>query len=200
MGSTNPSFSRGTKAFNSVSFPAKTHTCTFAHSKSMAIILMNMSGKNLQNFLNKHLKEHKLLRREVFSALQMTLDSDMLVLEALEGFYPPNHQEEENGFHRNIIRQSCILLLEQLTELSWGIIPEAKLKASKLAFAWKAKMMTEMENDLAILGFLLLVGCYGLASAFDKDELESLYHKIAHHVNTSKICHVLGISDNTSSK
>ncbi|KAL3349485.1 hypothetical protein AABB24_022548 [Solanum stoloniferum] len=200
MGSTNPSIPTGTKALNSVSVSAKACACTFDHSNTMAIILMNMSGKNLQNFLNKHSKEHKLLRSEVFSALQMSLDSDMLVLEALEGFYPPNHQREEIGLHRNIIRQSCILLLEQLMELSQEIIPEAKLKATKLAFAWKAKMMAEMENHLTILGFLLLVGCYRLSSAFDKDELESLYHKVAHHVNTSKICHVLGISDNTSKK
>ncbi|XP_049351769.1 FRIGIDA-like protein 5 isoform X2 [Solanum verrucosum] len=200
MGSTNPSIPTGTKALNSLSVSAKACACTFDHSNTMAIILMNMSGKNLQNFLNKHSKEHKLLRSEVFSALQMSLDSDMLVLEALGGFYPPNHQREEIGLHRNIIRQSCILLLEQLMELSREIIPEAKLKASKLAFAWKAKMMAEMENHLTILGFLLLVGCYRLSSAFDKDELESLYHKVAHHVNTSKICHVLGISDNTSKK
>uniref|UniRef100_A0A3Q7F7A6 FRIGIDA-like protein n=1 Tax=Solanum lycopersicum TaxID=4081 RepID=A0A3Q7F7A6_SOLLC len=200
MGSTNPSIRTGTKALNSVSVSAKACACTFDHSNTMAIIIMNMSGNNLQNFLNKHSKEHKLLRSEVFSALQMSLDSDMLVLEALEGFYPPNHRREEIGFHRNIIRQSCILLLEQLMELSREIIPEAKLKASKLAFAWKAKMMTEMENHLTILGFLLLVGCYRLSSAFEKEELESLYHKVAHHVNTSKICHVLGISDNTSKK
>ncbi|XP_059302444.1 uncharacterized protein LOC132054453 [Lycium ferocissimum] len=188
MGSSNPSFLTGTKA------PA----CTLGHSNAMAIILMNMRGKNLQNFLNKHLKEHKLLRSEVFSAILMSLDSGMLVLEALEGFYAPEHQKEEIGFHRDIIRRSCILLLEQLMELSPGIKPEAKLEASKLAFAWKAKMMAEMENHLAILGFLLLVGCYRLTSAFDKDELESLYHKVAQHVNTSEICHVLGISNNTS--
>ncbi|KAK4379022.1 hypothetical protein RND71_000884 [Anisodus tanguticus] len=122
----------------------------------------------------------------------------MLVLEALDGFYPPDHQKEEIGFHRNIIRQSCILLLEQLMELSPGIKPEAKLEASKLAFAWKVKMMAEMENHLAILGFLLLLGCYRLASAFDKDELESLYDKVARHVNTSEICHVLGSDDFSS--
>ncbi|MCD7453887.1 hypothetical protein HAX54_022593 [Datura stramonium] len=195
---TNPSTPTGTKALNSVSFSAKARACSLGHSNTMAVILVNMGGKNLQKFLNKHLKEHKLLRNEVYSALLMSLDSGMLVLEALEGFYPPDHQEEEIGFHCNIIRQSCIVLLEQLMELSPGIKPEAKLEASKLAFAWKAKMMAEMENHLAILGFLLLVGCYRLASAFDKDELESLYHKVAHHVNTSEIRHVLGISDNTS--
>ncbi|XP_009779774.1 FRIGIDA-like protein 5 isoform X1 [Nicotiana sylvestris] len=198
MGSTNPSSPTGTKALNSASFSARTPSCTLGHSNSMAIILMNMSGEDLQNFLNKHLKEHKLLRSEVFSALQMSLDSGMLVLEALVGFYPPDYQKEEIEFNRNIIRQSCILLLEQFMELSPEIKPEAKLEASKLAFAWKAKMMGEMENHLAILGFLLLVGSYRLASAFDKDELESLYHKVSPHVNTSEICHALGISNNTS--
>ncbi|KAJ8572953.1 hypothetical protein K7X08_009464 [Anisodus acutangulus] len=181
MGSTNPSIPTGT--LSSASFSATAPACTLGHSNAMSIILMNMSGKNLQNFLNKHLMEHKLLRSEVFSALLMSLDS-----------------KEEIGFHRNIIRQSCILLLEQLMELSPGIKPEAKLEASKLAFAWKAKMMAEMENHLAILGFLLLLGCYRLASAFDKDELDSLYDKVARHVNTSEICHVLGISNNTSKR
>ncbi|KAF3670130.1 putative myosin-10-like isoform X2 [Capsicum annuum] len=190
MGSTNPSIHRG--------FSAKACACTLGLSNAMAIILMNMSGKNLQKFLNKHLKEHKLLRSEVFSALRMSLDSDMLVLEALEGFYPPDHQKEEIGFHRDIIRQSCILLLEQFMELPPEIKPEAKLEASKLALAWKAKMISGKEDQLAILGFLLFVGCYRLASAFGKDELGSLYHKVAHRVNTSKICHALDISDNTS--
>lgn len=67
--------------------------------------------------------------------------------------------------------------------LSPEIKPKAKLEERKLAFDWKAKMIAETENYLAILGFLLLVGAYGLASSFDKYELESLCHTVAQDEN-----------------
>lgn len=84
--------------------------------------------------------------------------------------------------------------------LSPEIKPKAKLEAHKLAFDWKAKMIAETENYLAILGFLLLVGAYGLASSFDKYELESLCHTVAQDENAYQNFHVLGIAGNTSHK
>ncbi|XP_075098241.1 uncharacterized protein LOC107825057 [Nicotiana tabacum] len=192
--STSPSVPTDTKTLSSTSFSRKASTCMLGHSDAMASILVSMGGKNLQNFLYNHWNEQELLRIEISRALKMSCDSGLLVLEALEGFYPPEPHNEEILFDRSVIRKSCILLLEQLMRLSPEIKPKAKLEARKLAFDWKAKMIAETENYLAILGFLLLVGAYGLASSFDKYELESLCHTVAQDENAYQNFHVLGIA------
>ncbi|XP_006354307.1 FRIGIDA-like protein 5 [Solanum tuberosum] len=194
MESTNPSVPADTKALSYTSSVGKASTCMLGHSDAMTSILVSMGGKNLQSFLNNHWKEQGLLRIEISSALKLSSDSGMLVLEALEGFYPPEPHSEEILLDLSVIRKSCILLLEQLMILSPKLKPEAKLEARKLAFDWKAKMKTETENHLAILGFLLLVGAYGLASAFNKDELESLCHTAAQDDNAYQICHELSVA------
>lgn len=198
--SISPSVPTDTKALSSTSFSGTASTCMLGHSDAMAAILVSMGGKNLQNFLYNHWNEHELLRIEISRALKMSCDSGLLVLEALEGFYTPEPHNEEILFDRSVIRKSCILLLEQLMRLSPEIKPKAKLEAHKLAFDWKAKMIAETENYLAILGFLLLVGAYGLASSFDKYELESLCHTVAQDENAYQNFHVPGIAGNTSHK
>ncbi|XP_009765093.1 FRIGIDA-like protein 5 [Nicotiana sylvestris] len=194
MASTCPSVLTDTKALSSTSSSETASTCKLGHSDAFAVILVGMGGKNLQAFLNDHCQELELLRVEVSTALKLSTDSGMLVLEALGGFYPEKPRKEKIECNRSIIRKSCILLLEQLIRISPDITPQAKLEASKLAFDWKAKMIDEIENHLAILGFLLLVGAYSLASAFDKNELKSLCRTVAQHANVIQICHVLGIS------
>ncbi|XP_060213857.1 FRIGIDA-like protein 5 isoform X2 [Lycium barbarum] len=198
--STSPSGRADIKALSYTSSTGKASTCMLGHSNAMAAILVSMGGKNLQTFLNNHWKEQELLRIEISRALKLSSDSGMLVLEALEGFYPPEPHNEEILFDRSVIRKSCIFLLEQLMILSPKLKPEAKLEARKLAFDWKEKMKAETEDHLGILGFLLLVGAYGLASAFDKDELESLCHTAAQDDNAYPIFHVLGIAGEHPSK
>ncbi|XP_059318380.1 uncharacterized protein LOC132068717 isoform X2 [Lycium ferocissimum] len=198
--STSPSVRADIKALSYTSSTGKASTCMLGHSNAMAAILVSMGGKNLQTFLNNHWKEQELLRIEISRALKLSSDSGMLVLEALEGFYPPGPHNEEILFARSVIRKSCIFLLEQLMILSPKLKPEAKLEARKLAFDWKEKMKAETEDHLGILGFLLLVGAYGLASAFDKDELESLCHTAAQDDNAYPIFHVLGIAGEHPSK
>ncbi|XP_016461814.1 uncharacterized protein LOC107785103 [Nicotiana tabacum] len=194
MASTCPSVLTDTKALSSTSSSETASTCKLGHSDAFAAILVGMGGKNLQAFLNDHCQELELLRVEVSTALKLSTDSGMLVLEALGGFYPQKLHKEKIECNSSIIRKSCILLLEQLIRISPDITPKAKLEASKLASDWKAKMIDERENHLAILGFLLLVGAYNLASAFDKNELKSLCRTVAQHANVIQICHVLGIS------
>ncbi|OIT39253.1 PREDICTED: uncharacterized protein LOC109238345 [Nicotiana attenuata] len=194
IASTCPSLLTDTRALSSTSSSETASTCKLGHSDAFAAILVGMGGKNLQAFLNDHCQELELLRVEVSTALKLSTDSGMLVLEALGGFYPQKPHKEKIECNRSIIRKSCILLLEQLIRISPDITPKAKLEASKLASDWKAKMIDERENHLAILGFLLLVGAYSLASAFDKNELKSLCRTVAQHANVIQICHVLGIS------
>ncbi|XP_015074816.1 FRIGIDA-like protein 1 isoform X2 [Solanum pennellii] len=163
MESTNPSVSAATKALSYTSSTGKASTCMLGHSDAMASILVSMGGKNLQCFLNNHWKEQGLLRTAISRALKMSPDSGMLVLEALEGFYPPEPPSEEILLDLSIIRKSCILLLEQLMILSPKLKPEAILEARKLAFDWKAKMKAETEPS-GNLGFSAASGCLQLGN------------------------------------
>lgn len=118
MESTSPSVRADTKAVSYTSSAGKVSTCMLGHSDAMASILVSMGGKNLQSFLNNHWKEHELLRIEISRALKISSDSGMLVLEALEGFYPQEPHNEIFLLDHSVIRKSCILLLEQLMRLT----------------------------------------------------------------------------------
>lgn len=54
----------------------------------------------------------------------------------------------------NVVRRSCITLLEQLLKVSPKIKLAVREEAMKLACEWKAKMSTVHEYSLEVLGFL----------------------------------------------
>ncbi|XP_059652604.1 FRIGIDA-like protein 5 [Cornus florida] len=163
---------------------------TLAPATTMAFILAKMNGKRLQIFLNEHLEEHELLCNEVSTALQMSVDSGKLVLDAMQGFYPPHLKKGKMYFEGCICRRSCMLLLEQLMRLSPQITPKVKEEAMQLAVDWKEKMRSETEK----LVFFQMVGAYRLASAFDVDELSLLFGTVVHLRHAPELCQILGFS------
>ncbi|XP_059652602.1 FRIGIDA-like protein 5 [Cornus florida] len=181
-----------TKALNDAPILPKITAPTLAPVTTMALILAKMDGKRLQIFLNEHLAEHELLRNDVSTALQMSVNSAKLVLDAMRGFYPPHLKKGNMDFEACICRRSCMLLLEQLMRLSPQITPKVKEAAMKLAIEWKEKMRSETE----ILGFLQIVGAYRGASAFDVDELSILFGTVVHLRHAPELCQVLGFSEN----
>ena len=54
-----------------------------------------MGGKSLQIFLNERWKERDLMRDEVAAALRLSSDPAKLVLDAMEGFYPPHLNKKQ---------------------------------------------------------------------------------------------------------
>nr|XP_023892114.1 FRIGIDA-like protein 5 [Quercus suber] len=161
---------------------------------------VKMGGKSLQIFLNEHWKEHDLMRDEVAAALRLSLDPAKLVLDAMEGFYPPHLKKEDVEFDERIVQGSCVLLLEQLLELSPDIKPQVKQEAMILAMEWRMKMKVDAENSLEVLGFLQLLASYRLTSAFDADELVKYLEKVAEHEQMRKLCGVLGLDNKIPSK
>ncbi|KAK9293049.1 hypothetical protein L1049_021033 [Liquidambar formosana] len=65
----------------------------------------------------------------------------------------------------------------------------------KPAFDWMTKVRPAAKNYLEVLGFLLLVASYGLAPAFDEDELVSLFRIVAQQRQAPELCRVLGLAD-----
>ncbi|KAF5740566.1 putative Protein FRIGIDA [Tripterygium wilfordii] len=156
---------------------------------------VTMDGKALQIFLNERWKEHDVMRSEVFVALQMSSNPAKLVLDAMQGFYPPHLKKEGKEFEGNVVMQSCILLLEQLMEISPPIRPNLREEAMQLAFDWITKMRVDVEHSSQVLGFLLLLTSYGLASAFDSDELLSYMEIVSQHSQAPELLRVLGLTD-----
>ncbi|KAG8389204.1 hypothetical protein BUALT_Bualt02G0204600 [Buddleja alternifolia] len=151
--------------------------------------VVKMDGKTLQMFLNDPEKDLELMGDEIFKVLHLSSDPAKLVLDAMEGFYPPHLRKGDVELN---VRRTCILLLRQLIKISEKIRPCVREEAIKVASEWKSKMRTNCENSLEVLGFLHLLAAYNLASSFDKDEVLSFLKIVAEHRGTPELCHVLG--------
>ncbi|WCJ43244.1 Frigida-like protein [Euphorbia peplus] len=159
---------------------------------------VTMDAKALQIFLNEHCEEYDSMRNDVLTALSFSSDPAKLVLDAMQGFYPPHLKKGDKEFEKDVIRKSCILLLEQLLKVSVVISPPVKQEAMKLAFVWITKMKADAEHSLEVLGFLQLLASYGLASAFDVDELFTYFEIVAQHSQALELFHGLGLVDKVS--
>ncbi|KAJ6737493.1 FRIGIDA-LIKE PROTEIN [Salix viminalis] len=156
---------------------------------------VKMDGKALQIFLNKGCKDDEKMKNEVSIALRLSSDPAKLVLDAMEGFYPPHLREGDVEFKEVVVKRSCNLLLEQLMKISPTIKPHVRKEATKLAFLWMTKMTLDNQHCLDVLGFFSLLASYGLASAFDSDELISRLVIIAGNRQTPEFLRVLELGD-----
>ncbi|XP_050144470.1 FRIGIDA-like protein 5 isoform X2 [Malus sylvestris] len=159
---------------------------------------INLSGKDLQLFLNEHLKRHDLLGTEISGILQASSDPAKLVLDAMQGFYPSSLvvENKECDFDLSVIRRSCILLLQELKRVSPQINPPVREEARKLAGDWKDKMTVAVENGLEVLGFLLLITTFDLTSTYPESELQSLLLVAGRQAHVAQATGLsLGISD-----
>ncbi|KAJ6413889.1 hypothetical protein OIU84_006651 [Salix udensis] len=156
---------------------------------------VKMDGKALQIFLNKGCKDDEKMKNEVSIALRLSSDPAKLVLDAMEGFYPPHLREGDVEFKEAVVKRSCNLLLEQLMKISPTIKPHVRKEATKLAFLWMTKMTLDNQHCLDVLGFFSLLASYGLASAFDSDELISRLVIIAGNRQTPEFLRVLELGD-----
>ena len=156
---------------------------------------VTMDGKSFQIFLNQRWKEHDSMRLEVGTALRLSSDPAKLVLDAMEGFYPPRLKKGDVEFDESIVQGSCVLLLEQLLKISPSIKPDVKKEAMRLAIEWRAKMRVDTEQSLEVLGFLQLLASYGLASAFDDDELIMYLEKVSEYEQLPGLCQILGVDN-----
>ncbi|XP_050274657.1 FRIGIDA-like protein 5 isoform X2 [Quercus robur] len=156
---------------------------------------VTMDGKSLQIFLNERWKEHDSMRLEVATALRLSSDPAKLVLDAMEGFYPPRLKKGDVEFDESMVQGSCVLLLEQLLKLSPSVKPDVKQEAMRLAIEWRAKMRVDIEHSLEVLGFLQLLASYGLASAFDDDELIMYLEKVSEYEQLPGLCQILGVDN-----
>ncbi|XP_062084593.1 FRIGIDA-like protein 5 [Humulus lupulus] len=155
------------------------------------------NGQYLQMLLGDQLRRHEFRCTELYTVLQTSPDPPKLVLDAVKGFYPLHLSSDDKEFDLRIIRRSCILLLGQLMNTSPDISPQVREEAMKLAVDWKARMMvmTEKDNSLEVLGFLQLLASFRLSSAFDANEVLSLFDIVDQNREAAELHRALCIAD-----
>ncbi|GAB2218759.1 hypothetical protein Drorol1_Dr00001991 [Drosera rotundifolia] len=136
-------------------------------------LCVKMDGKALQMFLNDRFDEHGTMSSEVLYALGLSSDPARLVLNAMDGFFPPHLKKGDVGYETVVVRKSCMLLLEQLLNLNPSIKRIARREAWELAIQWSEKLKSGEKSYAVVYAFLLVVAIYHLAAEFDTIELES---------------------------
>ncbi|PON85567.1 Frigida-like [Trema orientale] len=144
---------------------------------SLRSIMESMDGQRLLSFLNEYAVEQEKLHNGIYNALSMSEDPARLVLDAVSEFYLEGW---EWGLSDSVRKRSCVILLEQLTRLGPNIEPAVKAEAAGLAHEWRTRISMEDEQKgvLEVLGFLLLLGAYGLVDEFDFLEMFSVFESI----------------------
>ncbi|MED6194116.1 hypothetical protein PIB30_025501 [Stylosanthes scabra] len=104
----------------------------------------------------------------------------------------------KNGVKVVTIDDSHVFLLEQLMRISPHIKPHVREEAMELALDLKANMIASAENSLVVLGFLMFLSIYGLASSFDEDEVLRLLKITALHKQSVEMFRILGFADKSS--
>uniref|UniRef100_A0A5B7BCW5 FRIGIDA-like protein n=1 Tax=Davidia involucrata TaxID=16924 RepID=A0A5B7BCW5_DAVIN len=156
-----------------------------------------MDGMGLRRYIVERPTERDRIRAELSDALRCAPDAAAMVLDAMEGFYLPNSKGEKD-MELGSVRRGCVVLLEELMEFKPEIKPEVRERATKLAAEWKGKVGVIGDYPLEALGFLHLLGTYGLVDNFKMEELLDFAVVVARYRQAIKLCWVLGFGDRMS--
>ncbi|KAK9919673.1 hypothetical protein M0R45_028258 [Rubus argutus] len=128
------------------------------------------------------------------ACLQSSIDPAKLVLDWMQSNFSQYWTKGDVGLEAPLIK-TYISVLEQLMRLIPHVGPHLKEDAMKLAVQWKAKMRTDPENALEILGFLHFIATYGLVFTLNVDEIVNLLGMISQHKQALEFCQTLGSAD-----
>ncbi|KAG8478911.1 hypothetical protein CXB51_028761 [Gossypium anomalum] len=131
---------------------------------------------------------------DVYNALKTSGKPAKLVLNVVKA----GISERANiGVQRGVVKNSCVILLEQLMRLRPVISQKLRRKALGVAQQWKGNIKDNGIYDKEILVFLMLVGAYGLTSEFNIKEIESLFKSVSQHKQAPILSPILGFIDQT---
>ncbi|KAL2906401.1 FRIGIDA-like protein 3 [Bienertia sinuspersici] len=167
-----------------------------------------MDSVGLVKFIMENLKNISSFWKEKLSvALGSATEPALLVLDALEGIFPPTELTQEGGNGDAALvgmRQSCLILLEALsTKADYGPVnflnSETQQRAKSIANEWKPKLTGDSStaangNSLEAEGFLRLLATFRIASEFDEEELCKYVLAVAHHRQATELCRSLDLT------
>ncbi|XP_062154925.1 FRIGIDA-like protein 3 [Alnus glutinosa] len=168
-----------------------------------------MDSKGLLTFLENK-KFLNAIRDELSVALESATEPARLVLDSLEGFYPPDETTQpmdKRGAALRGMRKSCVMFLEAMSALLARVDPggdhllnpETKQQAKAIADEWKPKLANEgidaaNGNSLEAEAFLQLLATFRIASEFDEEELCKFVLAVAHRRQAPELCRTLGLT------
>ena len=169
-----------------------------------------MDAKGLLSFAMENQKNLYAIRDELSVALEIATEPARLVLDSLEGFYPPvetTQQMDKKDAALQGMRKSCVIFMEAMAALLARIDqgadhllnPEIKQQAKAFADEWKPKLAsagTDATNGdpLEAEAFLQLLSTFRITSEFDEEELCKLVLVIAQRRQAPELCHSLGLT------
>ncbi|KAJ0963452.1 hypothetical protein J5N97_028574 [Dioscorea zingiberensis] len=169
-----------------------------------------MDTKGLVKYISEKRKNLATLREELPPALKCAAEPARMVLDALEGFYPPDQPTShgnENDTALQGLRRSCLLLMESAVPFLTATEPgdhhplssEIKQQAKAIADQWKPKMAgIDMDasngSTLEAQAFLQLLATFCIASEFDEDELCKIIFTVSRRRQTPDLCRSIGLT------
>ncbi|KAK1323280.1 hypothetical protein QJS10_CPA02g00346 [Acorus calamus] len=179
-------------------------------SHELKQICERMDAKDLLRYISNNQKNSAAVRDQIPVQLKCVAEPAHLVLDTLEGFYPP-HETTPEGEKINptlqTLRRACLLLIESAGPLfmvseanaNHPLSSEAKQRAKAIADEWKPKLAdvgTDATNgsSLETQVFLQLLASFGIASEYDEDELCKLVIAISRRRQTAELCRSLGLT------
>ncbi|XP_038983411.1 FRIGIDA-like protein 3 isoform X1 [Phoenix dactylifera] len=168
-----------------------------------------MDAKGLLKFISENWKSLATLREELSLALKYAPEPAQLVLDSLEGLYPPdqsNLQGNEDSALQGL-RRSCLVLMESAAPLlgitepgvDHPVSSEIKQQAKAIADEWKPKLAgvdIDASNgySLEAQAFLQLLATFNIAPGFDEDELCKLVIAVSRRRQAPQLCRSLGLT------
>lgn len=169
-----------------------------------------MEAEKVRSFIAEHRKDLYAISAELPNALKLAGDPVQLVLNALEGYNPPD-EDASHGNNRDAyilpIKRACVIMLEGLGEvladLALGAdnpIATEDMKMSAKEFAESLKSKINLDGDTTAnvsidsQTFLQILATFGLFSEYDQDELCKYVMPIARRKQTPSLCRSLNLA------
>lgn len=169
-----------------------------------------MDAKGLLTYTVENKKHLNAIREELSVALESATEPARLVLDSLEGFYPPDETTQpmdKRDAALQGMRKSCVMFLEAMTALLARVDPggdhllnpESKQQAKAIADEWKPKLANAgidaaNGNSLEAEAFLQLLASFRVASEFDEEEICKIVLAVAHRRQAPELCRTLGLT------
>ncbi|XP_056855358.1 FRIGIDA-like protein 3 isoform X1 [Raphanus sativus] len=169
----------------------------------------DMDSAGLHKFVSDNRKNLVLLKEEIPVAFRAAANPASLVLDALEGFYPPPTSDGKKDANLLGMRRTCVMLMECLGVLLYGLdsnsvadvlSEDVKDRAKGVAEGWSPLLESlDMDaagngNSLEAHAFLQLLATFGVVSEFEEDEILKLIPMVSRRRQAAELCRSLGLS------
>ncbi|GJT45837.1 FRIGIDA-like protein 3 [Tanacetum coccineum] len=168
-----------------------------------------MDTKGLLTFVMKNRENITVLCEELSNALKSSIDPARLILDSLDGFYPPDKKYNKEDIAALLgMRESCVNLMKALNALlaradtGPGLLLsyEIKQQAKAIANEWWPKLTHGGINNAAsgksleAEAYLQLLATFRIVSEVEEDELCKLMLAVCERRQAPELCQSLGLA------